>query len=224
MRAFYLALLTCLTCAPALAEQGPNIALQVGGETGVKAGNLMALSRRVFDIARADKDAHGMITAARLRKKAGLQEQERAGEDEGGSAHTGEGGGVLTWQAMLQEAVKRAAGDETIAGLAEDLRAEKSKGVVNGAIYSKARVKPRGKRRYRNLAFEGGRFAEVYSEGRGDANLDMFIYDQAGHLVCSQTDPSNISQCGWTPSFTGPFTVVIENKSDATVSYALMTN
>lgn len=220
MRVLHLALVFGLLAAPAMAEQAPNIS----PETGAKAQNLMALSRRVFDIARADSDALGMITAARLRKKAGLQETGRAGEDEGGGAHTAEGGDVLTWQAMLEEAVKRSAGDETIAGLAEDLRAEKSKGVVNGAIYSKARVKPRGKRRYRNLAFEGGRFAEVYSEGRGDANLDMFIYDQSGHLVCSQTDPSNISQCGWTPSFTGPFTVVIENKSDVTASYALMTN
>ncbi|MEL6503159.1 MAG: hypothetical protein AAFO61_05585 [Pseudomonadota bacterium] len=220
MRVFHLALLACLLGTPAMADQAPNIS----PKTGAEAGNLMALSRRVFDIARADNDAHGMITAARLRKKAGLQEQDRAGEDDGGGDHTGEASGLLTWQAMLDEAVKRSVGDETIADLAEDLRAQKSKGVVNGAIYSKARVKPRGKRRYRNIAFAGGRFAEVYSEGRGDANLDMFIYDGSGHLVCSQTDPSNISQCGWTPSFTGPFTVVIENKSDVTASYALMTN
>ncbi|MEM9732394.1 MAG: hypothetical protein AAF903_02785 [Pseudomonadota bacterium] len=220
MRVFQIALFASLFYSPAMGEQAPNIAPSAGAGSV----SLMVLSRQVFDIARADNDPHGMVTAARLRKKAGLQEQERAGEDEGGQVHTGEGRGVLTWQAILDEAVKRSAGDETIAELAEDLRVEKTKGVVNGAIYSKARVKPRGKRRYRNIAFAGGRFAEFYSEGRGDANLDMFIYDGSGHLVCSQTDPSNISQCGWTPSFTGPFTVVIENKSDVTASYALMTN
>ena len=220
---FALATAAALT-VPITTYAKPNISLL--DTLRVAGGISMAVtSHKLFEIARQDNDAYAMITAAKLRRKAGLREVPIPSEEEGGKAHTGdEPALVLSWEEMLDLAVKMSNGDETVAELAEDVRASRTKGVVNGAIYSKARIKPRGKRRYRNLAFEGGKFAEVYAEGRGDANLDMYIYDANGHLICSQTDPSSVSQCGWTPAFTGDFTIVVENKSDQSSSFALMTN
>ncbi|EFL89311.1 hypothetical protein R2A130_3061 [Ahrensia sp. R2A130] len=209
---------------PATTFAKPNI--NFSDTLPVTGGISMAVtSHKLFEIARADNDPYTMITAAKLRRKAGLREVPLPSEEEGGAAHTSDGSAlVMSWEEMLGLAVKMSNGNETVASLAEDVRAARSKGVVNGAVYSKARIKPRGKRHYRNLSFEGGKFAEVYAEGHNEANLDMYIYDADGHLICSRTDPSNVSQCGWTPAFTGNFTIVVENKSDQSSSFALMTN
>ncbi|MEN0041235.1 MAG: hypothetical protein AAF764_07835 [Pseudomonadota bacterium] len=222
---FLIVLATATALAlPATSYAKPNIslldALRVAG------GISMAItSHKLFEIARQDNDPYAMITAAKLRRKAGLREVPMPSQDVGGDPHTDDAPAtILSWQEMLDLAVKMSNGDENVAALAEDVRASRTKGVVNGAIYSKERIRPRGKRSFPDIPFKGGEFAEVYAEGRGEANLDMYIYDAKGHLICSQTDPSNVSQCGWTPTFTSKFTIVVENKSDRSSSFALMTN
>ncbi len=186
---------------------------------------LVASSQSLFELAMRDRDSYMMITAAKLRKKANLREQAMSSEEVGGQPHSGSPQpALLSWNQMLDAAIKYARGNQTVIGLVEDVRAHREKGVVDGAVYSNATIRPRGKRRYSNLSFQGGQYARVYSVGTNDTNLDMYIFNAKGHLICSQTDPSNISQCGWTPPDTGKFTIVMENKSDITSGYSLVTN
>ena len=203
---------------------GPNVR-NTDAEKGQSAIWLTVTSTKLFELGLQESDPHLILTAANLRKRANLRWDASAFVRQGAAALPKPKKPILaSWQKMLEVAVAMSRGNATVAALAEDIRAQKSKGVLNGAVYSEATIKARDKHRYSNLPFEGGQFAEVFSVARKKINLDMFIFDGNGHMVCSQTDPSNSNQCGWTPSYTGPFTIVVENNSDTSTDYALSTN
>ena len=205
-------------------KSAPNVS-NTDAVNGQSAIWLTVTSINLFELGIQESDPYLVLTAANLRKRANLRWDSSTFVRQGVDIPTKPAEPILVnWQKMLEVAVTMSRGDETIAGLAEDIRVQRSKGVLNGAVYSEAIIMARGKHSYSNLPFEGGQFAEVFSIARKKTNLDMFIYDGNGHMVCSQTDPSNTSQCGWTPSFTGPFTIVVENKSDVSTAYALSTN
>ena len=74
------------------------------------------------------------------------------------------------------------------------------------------------------MPFTGGRYAEVAAVGDGDTDLDLYIYDGNGNLVCSDTDLSDRTYCGWTPRWTGAFTIKIVNRGRVYNRYTLVTN
>ena len=74
------------------------------------------------------------------------------------------------------------------------------------------------------LPFKAGEYAEVYVEANDGSDLNLYIYDSAGRLVCSDTDESSISYCGWRPAEAGEFTIKVENRGGGDTGYALMTN
>ncbi|MCI5078565.1 hypothetical protein [Oricola sp.] len=192
---------------------------------------LIKLSRTLYERALERSDPILMLAAARLRMDADAEpgkvgRTEPSGSDlapRNGPNASGDGQ-VFSSEQWLQLAVRLSNGSSIIAGLADDIRSMKPKGLEEGGIYTEATIAARGKRYHYDLNFVGGAFAEIYSEGLGPADIDMFVYDNNGALVCSQTDPSNVNQCGWTPGATGPFDVTLENKSDFADTYALMTN
>ena len=183
---------------------------------------LIVMSRQLHDRAIETSDPVLMLSAARLRKDSGMKRGEIGTPDAPDEDIPQED--VFGWEGWLDEAVRISGGSTIIAGLADDIRTSKSKGLKDGGIYTERRIPARGKKSHRALNFIGGEFALVYSEGMGDADIDMFVYDARGALVCSQTDTSNLNQCGWTPGVTGPFDVTLENKSDFGDTYALSTN
>lgn len=206
------------TATPAFAQSAPNSEQAASLE-------LVKLSRALYERALETSDPVLMLSAARLRKDAGakagpvgtLTPDETATPEEDGPQ-------VISWERWLDQAVRMAQGSTVIAGLAEDIRTSKAKGLQDGGIYTEASIAAFGKRRFTALNFIGGEFAEIHSEGLGTADIDMFVRDADGALVCSQTDPSNRNQCGWTPGATGPFDITLENKSDFADRFALMTN
>lgn len=214
--------LALLAAVATVASSGALAQAQTGNDQA-RALEFVRLSRQLHDIALETSDPLMMLAAARLRRNASLtvgeigvlepEEGEQAAQED-----------AFDWQGWLDRAVKMSGGSATIAGLAEDIRADKSKGAWGGGFYSKAHVKARDSRKYSDVRFVGGEFADVYAEGAGSADIDMFIYDRKGALVCSQTDASNVNQCGWTPPETGPFSIIVENKSDFGTDYSLMSN
>ncbi|MAZ17801.1 hypothetical protein [Oricola sp.] len=185
---------------------------------------LIRMSRTLHDRAIETSDPVLMLSAARLRKDSGMKAGalgtlENSGEDAGDIS-----GETFSWERWLEEAVRLSGGSDVIAGLATDIRTSGSKGLAGQAVYTEGRLAAHSSHRYSDLNFVGGEFAEVYSEGLGKADIDLFVRDSRGAIVCSQTDSSNINQCGWTPGATGPFEVTLENKSDFADTYALTTN
>ena len=179
-----------------------------------------ALSARLFAAGTQAGDPILMIAAARLRKQiapepGGLRPSEGAIADLSAP---------LEWDDMLDAAAAAAPDDDLIAGLIADTRAESTKGVITGPIYNSGAV-PAGKADiYEPVDFRGGEYAEVYIEGRGTADLNLFVYDAQNRLVCSDTDISDIAYCGWRPASTAAFTVKVENKGKTGSPYSLMTN
>lgn len=183
-------------------------------------GERMALSARLYAYSLAESDPIAAINAASIRKSAMLLEGQIGIPD----SALGVGKPAISWVEMLSTASKLASGRVDLAALIEDVRAANSKGLITGAIISHAEIKPGGKRTYFDMRFEGGAYAEVYLEGRDQTDIDMFVYNENGDLICAQTDPSPISLCSWTPATTNNFRIVVENKSTLGTHYSLITN
>ena len=72
--------------------------------------------------------------------------------------------------------------------------------------------------------FFGGDMAEVIIDGDNDTDLDLFIYDENGNLVASDTDELDYCICRWTPRWTGEFTVVVQNLGSVYNEFSIETN
>lgn len=186
----------------------------------------LALSAQLYLYGQRQSDALAVINAAAIRKtvkfKHGSIIKDNSDPDVGKT--------LLSWEEMLVTAADLAGENQDLKAHIEDVRAHSSRGLVTGAIISKGEIEPLQKREFSDLLFEGGAFAEVYSEGkepskgREPSNIDMFVYDQSGTLVCSQTAPDSISLCGWTPRMSSKYKIVLENKSNQPAHFWLFTN
>ena len=205
MRRTLLALLLSGLALPALADSSP-----------VKTAELSA---RLYATGLSAGDPLQIISAAKLRKSLAPIAADRAAID-GQTAD----GTPLTWEEMLASAESLAAGDDTLLGLIQDVKAETTKGVASGPVYNIGSLGNGNGDTYPPIEFRGGEYAEVYVEAKAATNVNLTIYDDKGRLVCSDTDISHIAYCGWTPAAGGTFTLKVENKGPMSAVYALMTN
>ena len=173
------------------------------------------ISARLYSLGVADGDAIEVIAAAKLRK--GMDFAPKDGAKTVDAA-------PLEWRAMLDTARQIAAGDDALLGVIDDVAADASKGVATGQVYSISQIGDGGTDTYDKLPFAGGDYAEVYVESRDGSDLNLYIFDAEGRLVCSDTDVSSISYCGWRPADSGDFTIEVQNKGVGAAAYALMTN
>ncbi len=221
IKAISLTFAAALAIAPlsALAEARPL------SEAGSQASPVKRaeMSARLLEVAFQDGDALLALAAAKLRKSVFAKEVARTPE-RAGPAPDGLAVGPITWADMLDVALELAPGDPLIEGLAEDIRLEKSKGVVSGKVYSISQIRAGGTDTYRPLEYEGAAYAEVYVEGSSATDLNVKVFDSAGRLVCSDTDISAIAYCGWRPAEKDAFSVEVVNKGGAGTSYTLITN
>lgn len=181
--------------------------------------SLAALSGELYQLGLERRDALLMLTAARLRKGVDWKPSELVAE--GGTAGEAD---WLDWEAMLEAAIEMAGDDILLTDLAEDIRLTAAKGQISRPQRAAGHVGPGETAVYRKVAFTGGDFAEIYVEGSGDANIDLYIHDQQGNLICSDRDASDRAHCGWLPETTAPFDISIVNRGDKVNRYSLITN
>ncbi|MEX0286131.1 MAG: hypothetical protein AB3N23_16110 [Paracoccaceae bacterium] len=175
-------------------------------------------SRVMYDAGMAQRDALLVLAAAKLRRSVGLEPVDRAAEDGTPSDER------LGWAEMLEDARELANGDPILTGLVEDVAAERTKGVTNGPVYNTASLGAKDSDTYRNLPFDGQKYAEIYVEAGGRQDINLFVYDAQNRLVCSDTDASAIAYCGWKPRSSGSFSVKVTNASGSGTTYSLVTN
>ena len=72
--------------------------------------------------------------------------------------------------------------------------------------------------------FWGGEVAEVLVFGDGDTDLDLYIYDENGNLITSDTDYTDICICRWNPIWTGDFIIKVVNRGSVYNDYVIATN
>ncbi len=213
----------------AMAQPAPN-----DGEGGLL--RRAELSARLFQMAVQDRDPLLALAAAKLRKNVFGAEIVRVPERGSGAAEdraAAQSPAIMSespaaqpvgWQDMIETAIAFAPNDPTIKGLADDLSADRAKGVVSGKVYSISQIRAGGKDTYRPLEYQGNAYAEVYVEGSTATDLNVKVFDSAGRLVCSDTDISSIAYCGWRPATTEAFSVVVLNQGGRSTSYTLITN
>lgn len=201
-----LALAAALMAAPVLAAEPTPL-------------DRMRTARALYEIGLESGDGLLVLAAARLRKTVAVQPVDRA--PEGGDAAEGE---PLGWQQMLDAALPLISGDPLLLGLAEDIAAETSKGVMTGPVYSIMEIGAGGTDRYPPVPFAGGQYAEIYVEGPSGTDLNLTVHDDRDRLVCSDTDISAIAYCGWRPAADGKFRITVVNKGANGGRYSMITN
>jgi len=123
---------------------------------------------------------------------------------------------------LLADATQFADGNKTLLALIKD--AEKStRGRYDGPLRTSDRVRA-GYTDTWNIKFRGGEQAYVLVSGDGDTDLDLYVYDENGNLIDSDTDRSDDCVASFTPRWTGYFKIKIKNLGHVYNNYILVTN
>lgn len=128
---------------------------------------------------------------------------------------------------LLADAKKFAGKDKTI--LAYIKRVEKSiasgstRGAVGGPKATKERVLGKDVDSYK-IKFWAKELAEICVSGDGDTDLDLYVYDENGNLIESDTDYTDECVVRWVPAWTGNFIIKIVNRGALYNNYVIWTN
>jgi hypothetical protein len=66
--------------------------------------------------------------------------------------------------------------------------------------------------------------ATVVVRGDGDTDLDLFVYDENGNLVASDTGVTDDCEVRWVPKWTGLFYIKVVNRGPVSNTYVIQTN
>ncbi len=128
---------------------------------------------------------------------------------------------------LQQEALvlAQASGDK---GLTKYVEAQIKKGVgtrgaSGGAKYTVTKVNA-GSTDIYNVEFRGGELAEVAISGDGDTDLDIYVYDEYGNSIATDTSYGDTGHVSWYPRWTGGFRVEVRNNGMVYNQYVLITN
>ena len=128
---------------------------------------------------------------------------------------------------LIADARKYAGKDKVVLAYASKVEKEIKKSTTRGALggpkYSKDKVLAKSTDTY-TVKFWAEELAEVVVLGDGDTDLDLYIYDEGGHLIASDSDYTDQCVCRWVPAWTGSFTIKIINRGAVYNSYVLATN
>jgi hypothetical protein len=83
-------------------------------------------------------------------------------------------------------------------------------GPVNGRKYDVHRVEAYSTDRF-HVSFFGDQDAAVIISGDGDTDLDLYVYDENGNLIGSDTDSSDDCVVRFHPRWTGSFRIEVRN-------------
>jgi len=71
------------------------------------------------------------------------------------------------------------------------------------------------------VTFIGGRIATIVVSGDGSSDLDLFVRDEYGNLVGSDTDPDDDCIVQFRPRWTGRYTIEVRNLGSVSNRYAI---
>ena len=102
-------------------------------------------------------------------------------------------------------------------------QAEGTRGAMGGPKYDYGRVSAHSYTYY-NQKFWADEIAEVAVSGDGDTDLDLYVYDENGNLIASDTDYTDDCYVRFYPAWTGLFRIKIVNRGGVYNNYAIATN
>jgi hypothetical protein len=195
---------------PDKAQKGTNTA-KAGGATSASASAVEALAAATSLVRYGDaaKDPLALIAAAKIMREVGSSQGtvQRVDGQSGDAKNKPDSTSV---DAILTRAKGMAQGRPDLIALADDVAKASSRGATAGPRTHRDTVRSRATDSYR-ITFRGGEPARVMVSGDGDSDLDLFVYDENGNLVCKDDDGTDQMICAWNPRWTGPFTIRIRN-------------
>lgn len=102
-------------------------------------------------------------------------------------------------------------------------QAEGTRGAMGGPKYARGSVSARSYTYY-DQKFWADEIAEVAVSGDGDTDLDLYVYDENGNLIASDTDYTDDCYVRFCPRWTGRFRIKIVNRGGVYNNYAIVTN
>ena len=100
---------------------------------------------------------------------------------------------------------------------------EGTRGAMGGPKYAYGTVYARSYTYY-DAKFWANEIAEVVVSGDGDTDLDLYVYDENGNLIASDTDYTDDCYVRFAPRWTGLFRIKIVNRGGVYNNYAIVTN
>ncbi|GAA5184539.1 hypothetical protein GCM10025771_38830 [Niveibacterium umoris] len=223
-RKLVIAALSCCFAVTAMAasQKKPNLNSAKAAPTPATAAvDKIATAHALVRYGNANGDPLALITAAKIIKEAGTVESpaKRTGGKPGADKGRPDG---YSPDVILAHARELAAGRPDIIALADDVAKTGSRGRDRGPgrIHT---VVGSGEVDSFDVVFTGGEPARILVSGDGDSDLDLYVYDENGNLICKDDDNSDDMVCGFTPAWTGKFNVRVRNRGIAN-EYVLITN
>ena len=212
--------------AAGAAQQGSNVEAKSGSEAASPVAQL-ALADRLYALGVERDDPVMVLAAARLAQSVPTREVARTPQ-EGAQAMPADARAPSV-MAMVQKARDMAKRDPQLAALAQQALEgpdTASRGRVGGAGITNSYVRGGGSVTYfgNDSRFYGQELAAVRLAGDGNADLDLYVYDASGNLICSREGTSAYESCAWTPRWTDTFRIVVRNASPVGSAFAMATN
>lgn len=189
-----------------------------------------SLAQEVADYGRESGAAVALLLAGEMVRGIDVTEVTREKTSEtveqvadAGQGDTSEAPLALDSDMLFAEARRLAGPDQALLARIDRAANQSLRGRIGGPTVHYDRVNARTRDVY-NISFRGGNLAHLAVRGDGDTDVDLFVYDENGNLVCSDTDSSDNMHCDWTPSWTGNFRVVLDNLGSVYNAYRLETN
>ena len=130
---------------------------------------------------------------------------------------------AVAWDNTLKiDAAKFADGNKNLLALVQDAKSA-TRGAVGGPIRRTDTVNANCTDTW-TINFRGGQPAYVVVSGDGDTDLDLYIYDENGNFITSDTDSSDDCVVSFNPRWTGKFYIKIKNLGRVYNRYVLATN
>ncbi len=124
---------------------------------------------------------------------------------------------------IIADAAELADGDPNLVALVENLKNKATRGATSNYAVHRDCVRANSSDEYR-IQFRGGETAIVVVSGDGDTDLDLYVYDRNGNLVCSDTDYSDDCVAVWNPRYTQTYTIKIKNRGKIANVYRMAVN
>ena len=188
----------------------------------------LAIAARLAEYGKRVGNPVALLGAAQIMKNTPTQDKKREKKSEGTATESqGDKKGKLdTADALLAQA-KSMAEHKGMDAVAELVEHESQTAGHKGRVYGPARtvevVQAHDTDVY-YMKFRGGEEATILLIGDGDCDLDLYIYDDNGNLIESDTDSTDRCLISWVPRWTGRSKIKIKNLDDVYAEYILASN
>ncbi|MGF1625564.1 MAG: hypothetical protein ACFCVH_11825 [Alphaproteobacteria bacterium] len=193
------------------------------GAQSVEPVHELTLAQQLAIYGVENQDAMSLIVAAQIMDQYLLSDSDLQPRDSRGEIPEGVTPVISSVSDILAAARDLAGDRQDLIGLIEDVEAGGSRGSIYGEGSYEDYIGP-----YDSIAYDEGFFgnerAIVTLNGWDDTDLDLYVYDEYGNLICEGASYTSSEYCEWTPRWTGNFTIVVYNNGGIENSYSLWTN